>query len=763
MGQPLIVNLTGNMLDQDVVNLAKAIRQHETGNRPIAGATGETASRYQFLPSTWKSDATRILGDANAPINLENENKVAYTKIKEWKDKGYNPGQIASMWNSGNPDMYAKGNKGVGQSSANSNVTFNVPKYVQGVYSNYQKLKQENPPQVQTEQPVEQKPGILSRIGSFLTKDLFGGGVNGDTNLAGDIFRSTVGSQGLAGVAQMPGKVLALPGQAQASTQLSETAGSTADQATGLLQAARNEQDPTRKQLMIDQAKKLFAQSQQTSQQRDEINQNVLTPQQTLSTAANAGLTALSGEGKLVTGATEAVTKKLPVEFLAKNPNLLQGIEKTLQFGKGVVPRAVEQAGISGGFTASQNLRNDKPLTQGLAPSLLLGAALPVAGLGASKLASGVGKLGTEILGKTTGSGSQAIKEAFSNPKVMEFARKAGKDGPEQVLDDALNSSKNGLQRLKQSRGAEYTKQLEAIKLDKKDLSEIGDSVRGKLKQLLTDRKISVVPQVDEVGNKLNKFDFSKSTIVGNEPLVEKALNEVLSHTDNTAAGFDTLKRRIGEYIDQIPDKKGPAKTMLIDLQQSISSQLKSKVKGYEAMQKGYSQASDLISEIEKAFSLGNTKQKETALRKLMQTVRRGDDSRKALLEELKQVTGQDIGAMISGALLGPKMPRGLTGAITPTLAGASIALHPASLVSMLPFVWAFSPRLAGEFSSLMGKITSKMQTENKLSPLLERAFRTILFKTFSSLQENKEPTNQETKKLEEVPNKSTQQGIGLG
>lgn len=128
-------------LDPQIVALAKAIRAHETGNRPVAGKTGELASRYQFIPSTWKSYAKKYLGNANAPLTLENENYVVYHRLAEWKQQGYNPGQIASMWNSGNPNPYAKGNKGVGKSSANPNVTFNVPKYVQSVYQNYLRIK----------------------------------------------------------------------------------------------------------------------------------------------------------------------------------------------------------------------------------------------------------------------------------------------------------------------------------------------------------------------------------------------------------------------------------------------------------------------------------------------------------------------------------------------------------------------------------------------------------------------------------------------
>jgi len=130
------------MLDQSVVNLAKAIRQHETGNRQVAGASGELSSRYQFLPSTWKGWAKRYLGSSNAPLSLENENKVSYMRIKEWKDQGYNPAQIASMWNSGSPNW--EGKVGINKSG----VKYDVPKYVNNVFSLYKQYKAES------EQPI---------------------------------------------------------------------------------------------------------------------------------------------------------------------------------------------------------------------------------------------------------------------------------------------------------------------------------------------------------------------------------------------------------------------------------------------------------------------------------------------------------------------------------------------------------------------------------------------------------------------------------
>lgn len=135
-------------LDKDAVNLAKAIRQVETGNQQKPGATGEMSSRYQFLPTTWKSYAKEILGDENAPINLENENKVAYTKIKSWKDQGYNVGQVASMWNAGEgrPNAYKENWRKVDE---NGNVLYDTPAYAEKVANEYQRLKAETQNQVQ--------------------------------------------------------------------------------------------------------------------------------------------------------------------------------------------------------------------------------------------------------------------------------------------------------------------------------------------------------------------------------------------------------------------------------------------------------------------------------------------------------------------------------------------------------------------------------------------------------------------------------------
>ena len=143
-------------LDPDALRLAKAIRTRESNNNPTAkGASGEYGY-YQFTKPTWQKSAQKYLGDANSQLTPENQNKVAYSQIKEWKDAGYQPDQIASMWNSGKPDAHKTGMKGTNSYGVN----YDVPAYVAGVQQEYQKLKQIEPQQQQVQQSsnVAQQP-----------------------------------------------------------------------------------------------------------------------------------------------------------------------------------------------------------------------------------------------------------------------------------------------------------------------------------------------------------------------------------------------------------------------------------------------------------------------------------------------------------------------------------------------------------------------------------------------------------------------------
>jgi hypothetical protein len=127
-------------LDQDVVNLTKAIRQVESGGDLNArGASGEFGG-YQFMPDTWNKYSKEF--GVNVPLEQatrEQQNQVAYMKVKRWKDEGYNIGQVASMWNAGagRPDAYQQGWRGTNDQG----VQFDTPAYAQKVAEAYQGIK----------------------------------------------------------------------------------------------------------------------------------------------------------------------------------------------------------------------------------------------------------------------------------------------------------------------------------------------------------------------------------------------------------------------------------------------------------------------------------------------------------------------------------------------------------------------------------------------------------------------------------------------
>lgn len=132
----------GTVLDAGIVNLSKAIRQQESGgNYNAIGDNGTSHGAYQWNKDNFAKDAQQFGLDPNdfSPVN---QDKVAYAQINAYKQAGYSPEQIASLWNSGKPD--ATGNKGTTVINGKP-VNYDTPKYVANVMSYFQQNKSQNP------------------------------------------------------------------------------------------------------------------------------------------------------------------------------------------------------------------------------------------------------------------------------------------------------------------------------------------------------------------------------------------------------------------------------------------------------------------------------------------------------------------------------------------------------------------------------------------------------------------------------------------
>lgn len=158
-------------LDPQVVSLAKAIRTVESNNNFTARSKDGSFGAYQFIKPTWEATSKKYGVNAEwEKATPQQQNEVAYKQLKEWKDKGYNVGQIASMWNAGpgKPDAYKEGLKGTNKDGVN----YDVAAYAKKVAENYHKYKSETisstpetpeTPQVPEVEP-EKRDGFLKSL-----------------------------------------------------------------------------------------------------------------------------------------------------------------------------------------------------------------------------------------------------------------------------------------------------------------------------------------------------------------------------------------------------------------------------------------------------------------------------------------------------------------------------------------------------------------------------------------------------------------------
>ena len=316
------------------------------------------------------------------------------------------------------------------------------------------------------------------------------------------------------------------------------------------------------------------------------------------------------------------------------------------------------------------------------------------------------GKVAAGIAGKSTGAGAFSVEEAFSNPNVMKYARKAGPDGALDLQDQALTDSLAGLKTLKTERGQTYVADLEKIKVNKTDMQNGLEEIRSKAsKDLVDPQKLGVKITG---GKKLNNLDFSKSTITKNTAVVEKAFNDVMDWRDTTPAGLDMLKKRISQHIDEIPaTEAGGARAYLVGLRENVSGLLKKQVPGYQDMVGKYEQASNLIDDIQSSLSLKDTVKKETAIRKIQGALRENNDMRREFIQTLGKEAGVDITGKLAAGQLAPYTARGLAGTIQSqlsTAAGVGAVLKPQFIPQIIIALAATSPRLVGELSSILGK-----------------------------------------------------------
>jgi hypothetical protein len=366
------------------------------------------------------------------------------------------------------------------------------------------------------------------------------------------------------------------------------------------------------------------------------------------------------------------------------------------------------------------------PDAAGREESALFGAVGGAAGEFARPIAQSTGKLMSEALGLSTGTGSDAVKQAF----------RSGATGDRQFIEnmrgnvpvtDILEQAQGAMQTLKQNRRDAFQKGFESTKqnqtfLDFKPIESKFDNAI----QNLTIKGVGGV-SASKVGQK-TLDDVAEIKAVVDEWKTKPELH--------TAEGLDALKRRIDDVYRQ--DMSNEAKSILTQTRGAVKQTIAKQDKNYAKTMKDYEQGLDLERELERALSLGDKASADTAIRKLQSLMRNNANTsyayRQQLANTLRQETGTDLMPALAGQSMQSFTPRGIQKLVPSLTAGsgvgaAAVGAGPAALIPLatLPLQ---SPRLVGEATYGVGRAARPViDLANSGTPEQRRLVKLLLMK----------------------------------
>lgn len=357
---------------------------------------------------------------------------------------------------------------------------------------------------------------------------------------------------------------------------------------------------------------------------------------------------------------------------------------------------------VTGG--ASSGLVNPDDVGQGAA----LGGALPIAtktaGAIGQKLAQGVKGAAKHGLGLSTGVGAEPVSQAFKAGRAgnREFVQNMRGDV---AIDDILARAKDGLDNMRAAKSAQYRSGMVPIANDKSVLSfkDIDSAFR------------------DAAGVATYKGQVKNETAASAVERMKQAVDEWRNLDPaqfHTPEGMDALKQKLGAIMESIPFQERGARLAAGKVYNAAKSTIDKQAPTYAKVMRDYSHASEQISEIERALSLGDKASKDTAMRKLQSLMRNNVQTnygnRLALAQTLEKGGNVEVMPSLAGQAMSSWTPRSLAGQIGggATVLGAAMSGNPL-LALGLPFQ---SPRMMGELAYGLGGLLGT--ADNALQPI---------------------------------------------
>lgn len=655
---------TVSNLDPQAVNLAKAIRQTESGgNFQAKGKSGEYGA-YQFTEPTWNTYAKKH--GVNVALNQatpEQQNEVAYKQIKEWKDSGYDVGQIASLWNSGKPDAYKDTSyKGINKMG----VSYDVPAYAKSVATAYQKLKSGGQVSADPNNPSSTaNPNIVQPIQNSADQksaEEYGALIPAKTG-EGPV------AAGLKSIANVPSSFYTLgKGLVNAVAHPIKTVEGVGNAAVGAVETGFNKL-----------AGKPVPENNQTK---------------TFGALANA----MKERYGSLENAQRTATND-PAGFGADVLSILEGgatlVDKALGTTGIDIAKNAAREGTENFVQGKSNINVMPQVGKGKVSGLLdsvIGKTSQIATAPVKAVANTGYKLGTGLLGKALGVEGETVRQGVSSAVKGGDTYKSfveglkGNSSPEELV----NQARSALNDVVSNRSNEYKKMLSGLGEDK--------------------TTYDISPIYNEVDKQLSKFgiekgkeglDFSRSKFAL-DTTAQKDIENLYNYTksygtkagDRTALGIDNLKQVLGGYYSPNSDYR----SFTEGIRKSARSVLDN-APGYSDAMKRYAEMTDNIKDIQKGLSLGDNVMVETSFKKLTGAFKENNEFRAQLIKELDQVSGGGLLPKIAGQQMSSWTSRGLIGSLERAGGiGSVFSTGGATFLPVLGTLMATSPRVVGTF-----------------------------------------------------------------
>ena len=392
-------------------------------------------------------------------------------------------------------------------------------------------------------------------------------------------------------------------------------------------------------------------------------------------------------------GAAANALVRVAPRFAAAAPGVIEAMRTAgMSAPSGNMLARATGGAISGGISAGlvdPSEAGAGAVVGGAAPPLLKGA-----GLLGQAIGNGVGKLAKNALGLSTGAGGEAVAQAFKAGQTgnADFVANMRGNVP---LTDVLDRAKQGIANMQAAKSAEYKAGMIPIKGDQTILS------MGGIDKALQDAA-DMTMYKGQVKNETASAAVDKMRAIVDE---WKALDPVQFHTPE---GLDALKQKLGGVLEGINPQERAARLAAGKVYDAAKSEIQAQAPEYAKVMKNYSEASDLIKEIERALSAGQKASADTGMRKLQSLMRNNVNTnygnRLDLAKQLESQGGVDILPSVAGQALNSATPRGLSGLGAQGMAAGSLYFHNPLMAAALPLQ---SPRAVGEMAYGLGRATS--------------------------------------------------------